>query len=105
MICDNCLDEVGWVNIPQYLVTEQTISWEYATIGTGYFSLLRVGNNKNIIFVPECLWFPSLMAIRPGEKGIRCETGAVPAAVSSLNVFRHPLVTVSVFWDGKTSKD
>jgi hypothetical protein len=44
------------------------------------------------------------MTIRSGEKGIRCESGAVPAAVSSLNVFRYPLVTFSVLGMGRLRK-
>jgi hypothetical protein len=63
------------------------------------------GNKKILFLYSNVSGSRSLMAIRPGEKGIRCETGAVPAAVSSLNIFRHPLVTVPFLWDGKTSKD
>lgn len=51
------------------------------------------------------LLVPGLMTFWPGEKGIRCDTGAVPAAVSPSAVFRPLLVTVPFLRDGKTSEN
>jgi hypothetical protein len=51
------------------------------------------------------LWFLFLMTISTGEKGIRFKTGAVPAAVSSLNIFRPLLVTVPFRGMGRLRKD
>jgi hypothetical protein len=50
------------------------------------------------------LLVPDPMTIGRDEKGIRLKTGAVPAAVSSLNIFRPLLVTVPFHGMGRLRK-